>query len=349
MKKNLILFLAFVFTGFSYLNAQFISIHKADGTTIYFPILDIDSITFGSAETINPPIADFISTRSSGFAPLDVVFSDMSLNNPDSWHWNFGDGETSHEQNPTHIYEVPGIYSVQLLVANEIGQDSLLKTDYIEVMSDTSFVCGECPVYDYDGNAYNTVLIKNQCWMKENLKTTHYSNGTPIEYPGIRNNSWNDNTTGAYAWYNHDINWRDLYGTLYNWFAVINANGLCPTGWHVPTDTEFTDLTDYLGGLSVAGGKMKSVRTAPDPHPMWESPNTGATNESNWSGIPGGKRSIFFDFSELGYSGYWWTSTEASPSSAYWLGLSFDHKDVIMSIWGSGKTEGLSVRCIKDY
>jgi len=189
------------------------------------------------------------------------------------------------------------------------------------------------------------VLIGTQCWMKENLKTTKYRNNTPIEYPGSSNSEWQNNTTGAYAWYDNDIAWKDSYGALYNWYAVSNANGLCPTGWHVPTDAEFTDLTNHLGGTSVAGGKMKSTRTVPDPHPRWEGPNTGATNESGWSGLPGGLRD-YDGFDYIGYIGLWYSSTELDESFPWGRGLGYFDGNV--DRFTSDKDVGLSVRCVRD-
>jgi len=207
------------------------------------------------------------------------------------------------------------------------------------------FVCGVSTVTDIDGNIYNTVLIGDQCWMKENLKTTQYRNGTTIENP-TGNSDWQNNTTGAYAWYHNDINWKDSYSALYNWHAVNNANGLCPTGWHVPTDAEFTAMTNHLGGTSVAGGKMKSTRTMPDPHPRWESPNTGATNESNWSGLPGGYRHTSGSFNYIGYFGYWWSATEISTTDAWFRKLYYNFGSV--NRYGYYKTDGFSVRCLRD-
>lgn len=209
-----------------------------------------------------------------------------------------------------------------------------------------AFDCGSL-LTDVDGNIYNTVLIGNQCWMKENLETTKYRNNTSIEYPGSNNTAWQTNNTGAYAWYNNDISWKDSYGALYNWHAVNNSNSLCPTGWHVPTDAEFTVLTDYLGGTSVAGGKMKSARTFPDPHPRWESPNAGATNESNWSGLPGGYRDPNGTFNHVGSYGYWWSTTvHASPNNAWYRYLNFN--DGIVNRNYGGMAIGFSIRCLRD-
>jgi uncharacterized protein (TIGR02145 family) len=200
-------------------------------------------------------------------------------------------------------------------------------------------------VRDVDGNVYQVVRIGEQVWMAENLKTTKYRNGTTIENP-TGSSDWQNNTTGAYAWYNNDINWKDSYGALYNWHAVNNTNGLCPTGWHVPTDAEFTAMTNHLGGTSVAGGKMKSTRTVPDPHPRWESPNTGATNESNWSGLPGGYRNIDGTFNDIGNLGFWWSATEHSAAYAWSRFLYYGNGSVFRST--NIKAEGFSVRCLRD-
>ncbi len=216
----------------------------------------------------------------------------------------------------------------------------------VNIILGGGFTCGTSTITDVDGNVYNTVLIDNQCWMKENLKTTKYRNNTPIEYPGSNNIAWQNNTTGAYAWYNNDISWKDSYGALYNWHAVNNANGLCPTGWHVPTDAEFTAMTNHLGGTGVAGGKMKSTRTVPDPHPRWESPNTGATNESNWSGLPGGIRFTDGSFYDMSIFGNWWSSTEDDATDAWYRYLNDNGSGVDRDYDAKGL--GFSARCVRD-
>ena len=199
---------------------------------------------------------------------------------------------------------------------------------------------------DQEGNVYRTVEIGTQTWMAENLKTTKYRNGTSIS--NITDNTqWANNTTGAYCSYNNDTSNDCPYGKFYNWYAVNNTNQLCPTGWHVPTDAEWTTLTSFLGGQSVsggqsvAGGKMKSTGTQ-----YWTSPNTGASNSSGWSGLPGGRRggsgSFFIDL-----EGYWWSSTEFNATSAWMRYLTYDMDRVYKSD-PFNKLVGLSVRCIKD-
>jgi uncharacterized protein (TIGR02145 family) len=196
-------------------------------------------------------------------------------------------------------------------------------------------------VNDYDGNTYNTVKIGNQWWMAENLKTTTLNDGTPIplETDGIQ---WSWKTTPAYCWYDNDeVTYKNTYGALYNWFTV-NTDKLCPVGWHVPGDAEWTELTDYLGGYSVAGGKLKEAGTA-----HWSDPNTGATNESGFSAVPGGRRYFttggFLNVLEMGW---WWSATEYYAPSARIRFLS--NNNAIID-WGDHeKVSGFSVRCVRD-
>ena len=200
-------------------------------------------------------------------------------------------------------------------------------------------------VSDVDGNTYKTVKIGTQVWMAENLKTTKYSDGSTI--PKITDDTeWENNKFGAWS-YNHndEIN-NTKYGKLYNWYAVIvkpNGNkNICPIGWHVPSDTEWTVLIDYLGGLSIAGGKMKEVGKT-----NWASPNTESTNVSLFTGLSGGWRSSNGNYDEdNGSNGYWWSSTESNSSNAWALMLRHNYGSVLVG--ASIKRRGYSVRCIKN-
>ena len=218
---------------------------------------------------------------------------------------------------------------------------------------------GMSTVTDIDGNTYNTVQIGSQCWMKENLKTTTYQNSTPI--PNVTNgSSWSNLTTGAYVWYDNDISWKNLYGGLYNWYATVDANGLCPTGWHVPTNYEWTALTDYIGGAgSPHGNELKSCRQINTPmgggcnttiHPRWEEdPIYGnfGTDDYGFSGLPGGYRHNFNgNFYYLGHGGGWWASVEYSSSHAWGCGLHFGNGNV--GLGTNYKKRGFSVRCLRD-
>ena len=195
-------------------------------------------------------------------------------------------------------------------------------------------------VTDADGNVYNTVIIGTQTWMVENLKTTKYNDGTTVLLV-TDNNQWRNLNTDAYCWYNNDPDtYKDPYGALYNWYAV-NTGKLCPSGWHVPTHDEWTALTDYLGGGVVAGGKLKESGIL-----HWDSPNVDATNETGFTGLPGGARQDG-GFMFLGISGSWWTSTEYNSSWAFERGLNYNSGSVFWVSFNP-KTNGYSVRCLKD-
>ena len=199
-------------------------------------------------------------------------------------------------------------------------------------------------ISDSEGNTYKTVTIGTQQWMAENLKVSKYSDGTTI--PNITDNTqWSNLTTGAWSYYNNDAANNAKYGKLYNWYAVsktTNGNkNVCPTGWHVPTDAEWTVLTDYLGGDGIAGGKMKEVGTT-----SWNSPNTDATNTSLFTGLPGGYRDYNGYCSTIGYFGYWWSSTEYDADDAWNRYLSNYHGDANRNNFN--KFLGLSVRCLRD-
>jgi uncharacterized protein (TIGR02145 family) len=195
-------------------------------------------------------------------------------------------------------------------------------------------------VIDSDCNNYNVVIIGNQIWMAENLKTTKYNDGTPI--PLITDNTaWGNLTTPGYCWYDNDqATYGDTYGALYNWYTVETGK-LCPVGWHVPTHAEWTTLCDYLGGEYVAGGKLKE-----ECYEHWNSPNEGATNETGFTALPGGHR--FKDgtvFVHMGSSGYWWTTTEYFTYVYYWA-MSADESNLFH--YDAYKEFGYSVRCLKD-
>jgi uncharacterized protein (TIGR02145 family) len=181
--------------------------------------------------------------------------------------------------------------------------------------------------------------------MKENLKTTRYRNGDLIP-TGLTNNQWSNTTSGAYAIYNDSTQYNNIYGKLYNWYAVADPRELCPTGWHVPTDSEWDTLVNYLGGSSIAGGKMKTIGDLQSGTGLWQSPNTGATNSSGFSGLPGGYRVDNGNYSFIGDFGHWWSSTPNGTSNAWdWL-LYYDSGYVFSS--NANKRLGFSVRCIKD-
>jgi uncharacterized protein (TIGR02145 family) len=233
----------------------------------------------------------------------------------------------------------------------------LSSIDSITFYSMEVFVCGESTISDIEGNTYSTVQIDNRCWMAENLKTTTYRNNTPIEYPGESNADWTSNTSGAYAWYYNDIGWKDSYGALYNFYALVNPNGICPEGWHVPTDEDWTSLIGFVEGPnSIKGNKLKSCRRvdsplgdscAVDEHPRWNSyGSTYGTDDYGFSGLPGGGRNQNGQWYNVGITGNWWSSTESSYNKAWLRFLNYyDGAVNRVEVW---RNTGYSIRCIKE-
>lgn len=187
-----------------------------------------------------------------------------------------------------------------------------------------------------DGNVYQTVIIGNQVWMTENLKYL-----PSVADPGTRSS-----TTPYYYVYDYkgtDVNTAkatanyQTYGVLYNWKA---AKAAVPAGWHLPTDAEWLQLTNYLGGENFAGGKLKETGTT-----HWNSPNTGATNETGFTALPGGRLDKYGTFNIVGSYGIWWSATEGG-SGAWHRDLYFSNSTVRKDIYG--KELGFSVRCVRD-
>lgn len=194
------------------------------------------------------------------------------------------------------------------------------------------------PISSY---TYKTVKIGTQTWFAENLRATKYNDGTSI--PNVtEQNTWKNLTTPAYCWYNNDqATYGNIYGALYNWYTV-NTGKLCPTGWHVPTDFEWSILTAYLDGDNFAGSKMKEAGTT-----HWNSPNNGATNESGFTALPGGDRlSNDESFVNLSKSAYYWSSTSASTSDAWYRYLNYNYTSC--DGLNNFKEIGISVRCLKN-
>jgi uncharacterized protein (TIGR02145 family) len=199
---------------------------------------------------------------------------------------------------------------------------------------------------DIDGNTYITRKIGNQWWFGENLRVSKYNNNDPIPNVQVLNPDWAGLATGAWVNYNNNAGNDPLYGKLYNWYAVSDARGICPTGWHVPTFAEWTELLDHAGGETIAGGPLKSVLTEPDPHPRWDSPNTGATDEYYFRAVPNGYRSDFSDFLALGGYAFFWTATEWDANNARYHYFRFN--DVFTDRQNGLKKYGMAVRCVKD-
>ena len=196
-------------------------------------------------------------------------------------------------------------------------------------------------VTDTDGNIYHTVAIGSQVWMVENLKVTKYRNGNPIPNV-IDSSSWINRSTGAYCDYNHNVGYSLIYGKLYNWYTISDPRKLCPTGWKVPNNADWTTLIINLGGEFIAGGKLKEAGTK-----HWSSPNTGATNESGFNALPGGFRDTYNEFKYLTYYNYMWSSTQFDPKNSYYMRMRSDSSSVFN--FYVNNNFGFSVRCVRDH
>lgn len=191
-------------------------------------------------------------------------------------------------------------------------------------------------VTDIDDNIYKTITIGSQTWMAENLKTTKFNDGTLILFLPSES-AWADSTSPGYTWYNND---SIVYGALYNWYAV-NKSNICPTGWHVPSDTEWSLLTTYVGGESSAAEKLMEAGNI-----HWQTPNSSLTDETGFAALPGGYRMTDGTYNNIRRYGYWWASTEYSSTYAYCRSILYSFAYVDRS--NTSKGMGLSVRCIKD-
>lgn len=199
-----------------------------------------------------------------------------------------------------------------------------------------SHSCNSTSIVDpRDNQEYQVIQIGEQKWFVENLRYAGSLN------EANSNESWTSkgqNEQGAWCYYGDDPENNAAYGKLYNWFVVVNES-ICPPGWHIPSNAEWTQLVDFLGGTFAAGGKMKSFTG-------WDDPNEGATNESCFSGLPGGSRDENGNFANIGSIGYWWTSTQHGSNFAWDYSLA-NHNNVVGQN-NNFKSYGLSCRCVED-
>ena len=196
-------------------------------------------------------------------------------------------------------------------------------------------------VSDFDGNVYLAVSIGTQIWMAENLKTTRFNDGTELQLV-TDDSEWNRLLTPGFSWYDNQPGNGDTYGALYNWYSVETDN-LCPTGWHVPSDEEWTTLSDYLGGESVAGGKLKEVGNQ-----HWISPNTHATNEFDFTALPGGYHNSNGSYNLIGEFGRWWTSSKSGTTDVVSWYMFIGHNSSAITPRINSRNSGFSIRCVKD-
>lgn len=360
MKTKIYLFALATLSVFE-MNAQTImNIHQSNGTIVQIPFSLIDSITY----TITNPgnlvsIATYAATSitettaiSGGNITNDggslitergVCYStspspttaNTKIINGSGGTGSFTSNLTGLTANTTYYLRAYAINSAGTAYGNEVS--------FTTTAGGGVIVTNPGAGVTFNGYTYSSIVLGNgQEWMAENLRTTSYANGDPI--PNVTDSIlWSTLTTGAWVHYNNDSQNDNLYGKVYNWNTVNDLRNVCPTGWHVPSDAEWTILINYLGGELVAGGKMKSTGTQ-----YWQNPNQDATNESGFSGFPGGARSYDGSFVNggAGTTGFWWSSTEANTVDAFDCLLYYNDGKTYRA--NAAKKNGFSVRCLKD-
>jgi uncharacterized protein (TIGR02145 family) len=280
------------------------------------------------------------------------------------WNWNMVESATGYKWNSINDYNTAMDLGNTTSKTEFWVNCGAFNTRYVwsyntcgistaTTLTQTAAACPEncLPITDTrDGKVYNTVLIGTQCWMKENLNVGLRINGSVNQ---------TDNSTIEKYCYNNDEAKCNIYGGLYQWAETVqylngasntgswnpvptgNVSGLCPTGWHLPSNSEWTTLTTYLGGTTAAGGKMKETGTS-----HWSSPNTGATNESGFTGLPGGYLVLGTGFYSLTQYNYFWSASEYTVTAAGILYLGYSTTQAIIA--NMNKPYGYSVRCLRD-
>jgi len=333
------------------------NIYLNNGSVLQIPMSSIDSITY----TVNDP-GDLatLSTVPPGSITATIAVSGGDITegggtpvtqrgvcwstapNPTTAHniTNDGSGVGNYASNLTGLV-AGSTYYVRAYAINSAGTAYGNQVQFTTAGAGGGFVSNPGAGVTFDGYTYPSVVFGNgQEWMAENLRTTTYANGSPI--PNVTaNQQWEIQSYGMWAHYENNSSYENPYGKLYNWYAVADPRNVCPAGWHVPTNDEWASLTGYLGGVeSLVGGKMKAVSS------LWNPPNIGATNESGFSGLPGGNRVSNGYFFSFGTDGYWWTASEGLPGSAYARNLVHDYAAIYQS--SHEKERGFSVRCLRD-
>jgi uncharacterized protein (TIGR02145 family) len=347
------------------------NIHQSNGTVLQIPLNTIDSITYtinnpGSLASITTATVTSITgtTAVSGgnitndggslITQRGVCYSTTPTPTTANTTVISGSGTGSYTCNLSGLTPSTTYY-VRAYAINSAG------TAYGSVLSFTAtsgsggIVSNPGEGVTFDGYTYNSIVLGNgQEWIAENLRNTNYANGDPI--PNVADSAlWANLSTGAWVHYNNDSQFESPFGKLYNWYTVADPRNVCPTGWHVPSDADWSVLTDYLGGTQylggtgtqVAQGRMKSTGTQ-----YWISPNSDATNESGFSGLPGGLRSSLGGWvspSQEGGIGVWWSSSDYGSNSTNASRLMLvDYPQALWTWYAYDRKFGSSVRCIRD-
>jgi uncharacterized protein (TIGR02145 family) len=326
------------YLGYNYVNLRFNSMDNTNGFSVRCVKTigyTLPNVTTGSANYItqNSAICDGNVVDDGGDAVLTRGICWSANSNPTNSDFYIADGNGTGTFTGVVTGLIPNTtYYARAYAVNTAG------ITYGSQISFTTLQETGITVTDIDGNLYHTVKIGTQIWMVENLKTTKLNDGTAITF-SLSEQTWSDLTTPGYSLVAYEGS-ENLYGYFYNWYAV-NTGKLAPTGWHVPNNTDFETLINYLGGSEVAGGKLKEAGTE-----HWNSPNTGATNSSGFTALPGGYMSQSGTRYSFGEFGEWWSATQTSNQNGSLMNITFGGNRA--DIGSSPPKFGFNIRCLKD-
>jgi uncharacterized protein (TIGR02145 family) len=357
MKAKLFLFII-VFLSNLELHAQTtMNIHQSNGNILQISLNTIDSITYtisnpGNLATLTTLAVSSITSNNAitgGNITSDggtlitqrgVCISKNPLPTTANTKIINGSGIGSYNSSLTGL-TANTTYYLRAFAINSAGTAYGNEVSFTTTSSGAGIISNPGAGVTYNGYTYKSIVLGNgQEWMAENLRTNSYANGDPI--PNITDaTQWSNLTTGAWVHYNNDSQYENPYGKLYNWFSVVDTRKLCPIGWHVPSDEEWTILINYLGGTSIAGGKLKSIGTQ-----NWQTPNYGATDEIGFSALPGSTRFNDGTFYPYRFYSLWWSSTQNLTNDAWYIELTYNWHNVNKDF--KSKKDGVSIRCLKD-
>lgn len=300
-----------------------------------------------------------LNTDAMGWFQLSIG-SGSSSQDYSALDWTTGQKHLKVEVDSGNGFVLLGIQAMQSVPYSMAAKNTMLR---VSVSGDSLFIgqafsivpgvsAANAPsndVVDADGNVYSQVVIGNQTWLGENLRSSHFCNGEAIPFASS-DAVWTAASSAAYCTYNYDAAMAGTYGNLYNWFAASDTRNICPCGWHVPTDAEWTALSLAVDAATsttcgacnqstLAGGILKTTL-------IWTSPNTGATNAVGFGALPGGDALSTGGFLNLGNQGYYWSSTDFGGSNGWYRRMSYTSSN--FSRLNDSKQDGFSVRCIKD-